>query len=66
MVWGLGKVLFSRISDISNVVLPFHYSPSDFIVYFTYTVRHRGMETGISESSKRVSIFPLLPREASK
>ena len=29
------------------------------------TVRHRGMETGISEASKRVSI-PLLPREASK
>jgi hypothetical protein len=27
------------------------------------TVRHRGMETGISEASK---IFPLLPREASK
>ena len=30
------------------------------------TVRLRGMETGISEASKRVSIFPLPPREASK
>ena len=28
-----------------------------FIWACVYTVRHRGMETGISEASKRVSIF---------
>ena len=30
------------------------------------TVRLRGKGTSISEASKRVPIFPLLPREASK
>jgi len=30
------------------------------------TVRRRRIETGISEASKRVLFFPLLPREASK
>jgi len=34
----------------------------------SHTVRHRGIGTGISEAraSKRVPIFPFLPREASK
>jgi len=34
--------------------------------HWQVTVRLRGIGTGISEANKRVPIFPLLPREASK
>ena len=52
---------FSSIFGVTLTVL--------LLVQFTATVRHRGMETGISEASKRVSIFSFAtqtPREASK
>jgi hypothetical protein len=48
-------IFASPFFDLAAFALPFF--GAEFEIEADTTVRHRGMETGISEASKRVSIF---------